>query len=373
MARSVLINERALGPGRALGHITLNAEATLNSLSLEMIDLIQAALDRWRSQEDIIAIFFDAAGSKAFSAGGDIQNLYHDMHATPGGPCHYCEAFFEREYRLDFDLHQYPKPTLAWGHGIVMGGGLGIFSACQFRIATEKTRMAMPEITIGLFPDAGATYTFSRMDPAWAYFLALTGAQISGADAQHIGMADTLIQHELKEDCLNALAALDTSQPLSPQISEILTRLQADSADLPEPQLPDYEAIIRPSIEACLSSDNPIKTLVASVHNWPDGPFLDRAKSGFLKGSAITAAIIIEQFKRAQSQDLLAMFQMELTIAVACSRQGEFTEGVRALLIEKDGQPQWRFKLGEVPMAVVASHFEDHWPIHPMMDLSVSN
>jgi enoyl-CoA hydratase/carnithine racemase len=254
-----------------------------------------------------------------------------------------------------------------------MGGGLGIFSACQFRIATEKTRMAMPEITIGLFPDAGATYTFSRMDPVWAYFLALTGAQISGADAQHIGMADTLIRHDLKEVCLSALAALDTSRPLPPQISEILTRFQADSTDLPKPQLPDYEAIIRPSIAAAIASDNPIKTLAASTHDWPEGPFLDRAKSGFLKGSAITAAIVIEQFKRARTQDLLAMFQMELTIAVACSRYGEFTEGVRALLIEKDGQPQWRFKLGEVPDAVVASHFEDHWPVHPMADLSVLN
>ena len=373
MTPTVLVNERPLGQGVALGHITLNAEATLNSLSLEMIDLIQAALDRWRSRADIIAIFFDAAGSKAFSAGGDIQNLYHDMQAKPGGPCTYCEAFFEREYRLDFDLHQYPKPTLAWGHGIVMGGGLGIFSACQFRVATEKTRMAMPEITIGLFPDAGATYTFSKMDPAWAYFLALTGAQISGADAQHIGMADTLIQHELKEDCLTGLAALDPSRSLSPQISEILSRLQADSTDLPEPQLPNYEAIIRPSIESALLSSNPIKALAASAQNWPAGPFLDRAKSSFLKGSAITAAIIIEQFKRAQSQDLLAMFEMELTIAVACSRQGEFTEGVRALLIEKDGQPQWRFELGEVPNAVVQSHFEHHWPVHPMADLSVIN
>lgn len=373
MAPSVLVSERALGQGFALGHITLNAEATLNSLSLEMIDLIQAALDRWRSQANIIAIFFDAAGSKAFSAGGDIQNLYHDMRATPGGPCSYCEAFFEREYRLDFDLHRYPKPTLAWGHGIVMGGGLGIFSACAFRIATEKTRMAMPEITIGLFPDAGATYTFSRMDPVWAYFLALTGAQISGADAQHVGMADRLIQHGLKDDCLTALAALDPSQPLSPQISEILIRLQAASSDLPEPQLPDYEPIIRPSIEAALSSNNPIKTLAASAQNWPDGQFLNRAKSSFLKGSAITAEIVIEQFKRAESQDLLAMFQMELNVAVACSRQGEFTEGVRALLIEKDGQPQWRFKLGEVPEAVVQSHFEAPWPVHPMADLALKN
>ena len=98
---------------------------------------------------------------------------------------------------------------------------------------------------------------------------------------------------------------------------------------------------------------------------------MDRAKSSFLNGSAITAAIVIEQFKRAESQDLLAMFQMELNVAVACSRQGEFTEGVRALLIEKDGQPQWRFKLGEVPEAIVQSHFEDHWSAHPMADLSV--
>ena len=118
--------------------------------------------------------------------------------------------------------------------------------------------MAMPEVTIGLFPDAGATYTFSRMDPAWAYFLALTGAQISGADAQHIGMADTLIRHDLKEDCLSCACGLRHRRgPCSPQISEILTRLQADSTDLPEPQLPDYEAIIRPSIAAALASRQP--------------------------------------------------------------------------------------------------------------------
>ena len=102
MAPTVLVNERPLGQGVVLGHITLNAEATLNSLSLEMIDLIQAALDRWRSRADIIAIFFDAAGSKAFSAGGDIQNLYHDMQATPGGPCIYCEAFFRARISIGF-------------------------------------------------------------------------------------------------------------------------------------------------------------------------------------------------------------------------------------------------------------------------------
>jgi enoyl-CoA hydratase/carnithine racemase len=371
MAPPVLVQERDIGRGLVLGHITLNAEATLNSLSLEMIDLIQGALDRWRSQTNMIAIFFDAAGSKAFSAGGDIQNLYHDMQATPGGPCTYCDAFFEREYRLDYDLHQYPKPTLAWGHGIVMGGGLGIFSACTFRIATEKTRMAMPEITIGLFPDAGATYTFSRMDPVWSHFLALTGAQISGADAQHVGMADALIHHDRKDDCLAALGSLDNSQPLPPQISAILVRLQAASTDLPEPQLPNYDGVIRPSIEAALLNGNPIKTLAAAIQGWPDSAFLNRAKSGFLNGSAITAAIVIEQFKRAQSQDMLAMFQMELNLAGACSRHGEFAEGVRALLIEKDGKPNWRFQLGDVPDAVVQSHFEEHWPEHPLADLCV--
>ena len=234
MDAPVLFERLPTTSGMTLGHVRLNALATLNSLSLEMIDLIQAKIDEWRDDDDIVALFFDAEGDKAFSAGGDIQALYHDMKANPGGPCTYCDAFFEREYRLDYQLRQYPKPTIAWGHGIVMGGGLGILSACTYRIGTETTRIAMPEITIGLFPDAGGTYTFSRMDPAFSHFIALTAANINARDGLLTGMLSHLIQHDQKAAVLHALLNSDVDQPIvSANIDEILLRHNGEAEDSP--------------------------------------------------------------------------------------------------------------------------------------------
>ncbi|MGK0463502.1 MAG: enoyl-CoA hydratase/carnithine racemase, partial [Candidatus Azotimanducaceae bacterium] len=156
MSDVVLFETRALTDGKQVAVVTLNAPKTLNSLSLEMIDLMLPQLIAWQDDPQIALVLFLSEGDRAFSAGGDIQNLYHDMVEHPGGPCPYCDAFFEREYRLDYLIQTYSKPTVVWGHGIVMGGGLGVMSACSHRVGTETTRIAMPEITIGLFPDAGA-------------------------------------------------------------------------------------------------------------------------------------------------------------------------------------------------------------------------
>ncbi len=370
MAEAVLARVEEIDNGVKLGRITLNSEATLNSLSLEMIDQIQIALDQWRNDSSITAIFFDAAGEKAFSAGGDIQNLYHDMVKTPGGPCTYCEHFFEREYRLDYDLRRYPKPTIAWGHGIIMGGGLGIFSACQLRIGTETTRMAMPEITIGLFPDAGATYSFSKIDPVWAHFLALTGANINGEDAKYIGLLDTLILQSQKDCFIKGLSNLPSHASAPSDLAGLAEDFQSPEDAFPASQIRANEDLLREALEMTLKSSNPILTFSEQTALWPDEPWLNRASKSFLGGSPTTAAIIIEQFERAKTMDLKSMFQMELNIAVACSRQGEFSEGVRALLIEKDGNPKWQHTLGAVPDAVVESHFADHWQQHPLADLA---
>lgn len=370
MPDPILARTEDLDGGIKLGRITLNSEATLNSLSLEMIDQIQSALDDWRHDPNVIALFFDAAGDKAFSAGGDIQNLYHDMIETPGGPCTYCEGFFEREYRLDFDLRCYPKPTIAWGHGIIMGGGLGIFSACQLRIGTETTRMAMPEITIGLFPDAGATYSFSQIDPVWAHFLALTGASINAEDAKYIGLLDALIPHSHKDHFLEGLSSLSSASFTLSELAVLAQNLQPPKNVFPTSKIRAHEPLLRDALETTLHSSNPLQTFSEQVADWPDESWLTRARAGFLGGSPITAAIIIEQFKRAKTMNLKSMFQMELNIAVACSRQGEFSEGVRALLIDKDGNPKWQHAMGAVPETVIESHFTDHWQQHPLADLA---
>ena len=155
----IRIEEHTAGAGR-LVRVTLDVPATLNSLTLEMVDQLQEKLNQWRTDPGIAAIFFEGTGDKAFCAGGDIQALYRDVTAKPGGPCEYAENFFLREYRLDYTLHTYPKPIVCWAHGIVMGGGLGVMAGCSHRIVTEKTRIAMPEVGIALFPDVGGSWFF---------------------------------------------------------------------------------------------------------------------------------------------------------------------------------------------------------------------
>ena len=153
-----------------IGRVTLNVPGTLNSLTLEMVDLLQAQLDKWRDDERIAAVFIEGSGDKAFCAGGDVQALHRSAVETPGGPCEYAEDFFTREYRMNYTLHTYPKPLVCWGHGIVMGGGLGVMAGCSHRVVTETTRIAMPEVTIALFPDVGGSWFLNHMPGSTACF-----------------------------------------------------------------------------------------------------------------------------------------------------------------------------------------------------------
>ena len=175
MSAPVLFDEVDAGTGK-LGRITLSVEATLNSLTLEMVDLLQTQLDRWRKDDSIGAVFIDAAGEKAFCAGGDVQALHASAVETPGGPCEYAETFFTREYRMNYTLHTFPKPLICWGHGIVMGGGLGVMAGCSHSVGTVRTLIAMPVGTIALFPDVGGSWFLNHRAGNAGEFLARTGA-----------------------------------------------------------------------------------------------------------------------------------------------------------------------------------------------------
>src|SRR5210317_2329465 len=200
----ILFEELPAAAGK-LGRVTLSVAATLNSLTLEMVDLLQAQLDAWRDDDSIAAIFIEGAGDKAFCAGGDVQALYRSATATPGGPCEYAEDFFTREYRMNYTLHTYGKPIVCWGHGIVMGGGLGVMAGCSHRVVTQKTRIAMPEVTIALFPDVGGSWFLNHMPGKSGLFLALSGASINAADAIYVGIADRFISSDRKSQVLEQL------------------------------------------------------------------------------------------------------------------------------------------------------------------------
>ena len=210
-AQTVLFETRAVGNNQLLAIATLNEEKTLNSLSLEMVELLYTQLQRWESDERVVAVFLQSAGEKAFCAGGDVQKLRQSSLDAPGGPCEYAESFFAKEYRLDYYLHEYGKPTICWGHGIVMGGGLGLLAGCKHRVVTEKTRMGMPEITIALFPDVGGSWFLNRAPGRTGLYVALTAASMNACDCLFVDYADHFITNETKETVLEQLAALDWS------------------------------------------------------------------------------------------------------------------------------------------------------------------
>ncbi|WP_334167975.1 enoyl-CoA hydratase/isomerase family protein, partial [Achromobacter mucicolens] len=193
MNAPVLFEERSAANGMRFGIATLNAPQTLNGLSLEMVDLLADRLDAWARDPGVALVVLQGAGDKAFCAGGDLHGLYRSMTENTGKPSWsntYARTFFEREYRLDYRIHTYPKPVLCWGHGIVMGGGIGLMMGASHRVVSETSRLAMPEVSIGLFPDVGGSWLLNRMPGRSGVFLALTGAQLNTSDAFFAGLAD---------------------------------------------------------------------------------------------------------------------------------------------------------------------------------------
>ena len=150
-------------------------------------------------------------------SGGDVQALHTSATETPGGPCEYAEAFFTREYRMNYTLHTYPKPIICWGHGIVMGGGLGVMAGCSHRLVTEKTRIAMPEVTIALFPDVGGSWFLTHLvGAAKAKELYFTSPRLSATDAAALGIVNEVLPDDgFEEAALDYCHALTDRAPIA--------------------------------------------------------------------------------------------------------------------------------------------------------------
>jgi enoyl-CoA hydratase/carnithine racemase len=365
----ILFAELAAGE-RKLGRVTLNIAATLNSLTLEMVDLLQLQLDAWRGDDDIAAIFIEGAGDKAFCAGGDVQALYRSAVATPGGPCDYAEDFFAREYRMNYALHSYPKPIICWGHGIVMGGGLGVMAGCSHRVVTEKTRIAMPEVTIALFPDVGGSWFLNHMPGRVGQFLALTGASINAADAIYTGIADRFIASERKPEVLEQLLKQRWSDDV--QLNHALVRhclrplAQLSVSQCPGGQVEPHLA----SINALCDGDDIHEIIHNIVSQQTTDPWLSKAAQSLSHGSSLAALWIYRQLQETRHASLKEVFQAEIQLVTHIIRHPEFTEGVRALLIDKDRSPAWLYPSSrDVPAAVLDSFFVAPWEQNPLADL----
>jgi enoyl-CoA hydratase/carnithine racemase len=365
----VLFEERRSASGPALGVITLNVEKTLNSLTLNMVELMLVKLREWRERSDIACVFIHGAGQKALCAGGDVQALYKSSIEQPGGPCEYAEAFFAQEYRVDYLLHQFDKPVIVWGHGIVMGGGLGVFAAGSYRIVTERTRLAMPEITIGLYPDVGGSYFLNRMPGHSGQFLALTGASFNAADALYLGLAEGFIEHQYAVDVLNALSNAAWSTAVSNNHERVFDLLRDFVARSREALPAGNVEAAAAEIEALCQGDDVtvINTIIAAQS---ENLWMQKASANLASGSPLSARLILAQLRHGQGLSLKAVFQSEILLSTTIIRQPEFAEGVRALLVDKDKTPAWQHaSAADVPQALIEQHFAAPWTDNPLHDL----
>lgn len=383
----VLFEEHATEHGARIGMARLNAPHVLNSLSYDMVTSLAQQLDSWASDPQIVMVVLCAAGDKAFCAGGDLHGLYAATRSVPrSDPWAQTGArlFFECEYRLDYQIHTYPKPLLCWGHGIVMGGGMGLMMGASHRVVTEKSRLAMPEISIGLFPDVGGSWMLSRLPGRLGLFLALTGAQLGPSDALYAALADVYIPHDRWPEVLRALLAAQweighaadedglTDAPLRGMNDAILTRILQSHAVL-------------------LECDGPLARHAFLINNWCSGndledicdligaqakhedPWLARAAQTYLRGAPGSARLAFALQQRARLMSLAEVFRMEFIAVLGVLAYGDIQEGIRALLIDKDKQPKWHpATLAQADETWVQQFFEPPWPQgtpEPLADL----
>jgi len=365
-----LIRFDRAGSRQQVAIATLVREKPLNSLLLETIDRLAAKIDAWLADDSIACIVLDSSSDRAFCAGADITALYRAIREADGGDNSYAQAFFLNEYKLNYALHTATKPIVVWGNGIVMGGGLGLLGGCSHRIGTPTTRIAMPEITIGLFPDAGGTKFLSSLPDNLGLFAGLTGCQLAAGDALELGLLDVVVEPEKKDDIFANLATLSWSSSEQDNSRLVTTMLEQyrTSETLRMNLLPRRDRVTE-LMEACLKADN-FFSVFDSTAAFGD-EWLDAAMATYKHGSPTTARIFIEQMRRAKGMSLADMFRMELVIAYQCIRHPDFAEGIRALLIDKDRNPKWAYKTAlDIPDSYVDAHFEPAWSgTHPLAAL----
>ena len=316
-----------------IGHLTLNRPAGLNAITLNMVRNLQRQLDAWALDPHVHAVVLRGAGEKAFCAGGDIRSLYDSF--KNGDTLH--EDFFVEEYALDLAIHHYRKPVLALMDGFVLGGGMGLVQGADLRVVTEKSRLAMPEVAIGYFPDVGGSHFLPRVPGELGIYLGVSGVQIRAADALYCGLADWYLESD-------RLGILDERLDQLEWHETPLKDLQGLLAKLAVQQLPDAPlSALRPAIDHFFAlPDVPSiveqlrEVTVADSHEWATTT-ADLLESR----SPLAMGVTLEMLRRGRHLSLEDCFALELHLDRQWFERGDLIEGVRALLIDKDKKPRW--------------------------------
>lgn len=349
-----------------IGCITLNRPKALNALSLPMVRALTQALERWQDDPQVLAVAVRGMGKEgpfgAFCAGGDIRFFHQAAHAGDTA----LGDFFTEEYALNHLIHTYKKPYIAFMDGIVMGGGMGISQGASVRVVTERTKMAMPETHIGLFPDVGGGFFLSRCPGKLGEYLGLTGLVIGGAQAVAARLADIA----LPSSVLDAIWTRLTTSPFeSAEAVErwVLAQPGSLAPEKLQPQ-PQIDAIFGlPTVQAMLDA------LEGADDDWGQ-----KTAQTLRTRSPLMLNVVLEQIRSARGMGLADDLRMERDMVHHCFhlrsvQDSDTVEGIRALAIDKDHSPQWKpARVEDVDAAEAARFFVSPWPAdhHPLRHLA---
>lgn len=303
-----------------VGRVTLNRPKALNALSHEMCLEIEVALDAWRGRVSCVVI--DAEGDKAFCAGGDIAALYQSAQR---GDIEYGRGFWQDEYRLNAKLSDYPVPVVSFLQGFVMGGGVGLGCHVSHRIVCETTKVAMPECGIGLIPDVGGSLILANAPGQFGAYLGLTGARLSGGDAITCGFADTFVSYESWPEIKRQL--VETGDVA------VIAEMKEAAPDS-EIALNSEECVQHFSHSSVLAIEDSLKA--------QNTEFSQRALKGLHRGAPLAACCCLEVLKLLRgTDDLRTALALEFRFTARAVAQGDFPEGIRAAIVDKDNAPRW--------------------------------
>ncbi|CAN7241723.1 enoyl-CoA hydratase/isomerase family protein [Rhizobium sp. LjRoot254] len=316
-----------------VGRITLTRPKALNAVNQAIVDGMYAALKRWEMDPDIALVLVDAEGEKAFSAGGDLASIYN---AAKSGEIASANSFWRGEYRLNAYIDRYPKPYVAVMDGIVMGGGVGVSGHGSHRIVTDNSMVAMPECAIGLITDVGGSYLLTRAPGHMGEYLGLTGARMKGEDAIYAGFADVYVHRARLEDAKAALVAEGDVSALA----------RFEEAPPPSALARDQQIVDR--LFAGASVPDIMDALRIDGSEWAL-----KALGAIEKGSPLSAIMILSAVRDASS--LERALRNEYRFVSRVLEHGDFVEGIRAIVIDKDRNPTWRYKdIDAVPAEIIA-------------------
>ncbi|MFD1555979.1 enoyl-CoA hydratase/isomerase family protein [Paraburkholderia silviterrae] len=358
-----------------IGFIELDRPQALNALSTAMIREMQAALDDWRDDPEVLAVIVHTCHPRAFCAGGDIRFLHESYRA---GDQAAIDTFFTEEYRLNHAIFSYPKPYIGLLGGVVMGGGMGISQGAHrtggLRVVSSSTRMAMPETRIGFFPDVGMGWFLARTPGALGRYLAVTGDTIDAYSALYTGLADVFIDESAWPALLDALRS--ESFASGAEVVERLRHAAAASDEVQRGTARSALAVARAWIDLHFSRHS-VAAIVASLESVErDAADAQRDWAEQIVGvlrerSPLSMAVALEGVSLAEGS-MASVLRRDLDLTRSSFAGGDVMEGIRARIIDKDNDPHWRFACVEdVSPADVEAMFKSPWDAadHPLRAL----